>query len=667
MPIEEWLKQADRLYGSAVASMESPVLGIAMEPRHIAVDAGLLRQFIEAYAEPMRLSHSKQNIKTQIYPSLMTYMRLLLNIQPYQILVLSFFSTMEKNIVFSDFDLSYCDFRGCQFAEGRQAITFHNCSFNHAILRDCDLSRVRFEQCVLDHSDWRGARAGEAQLIYDGLHGMQIEGLLTHIADLERAKTYGIMPLGIMLNKPIQDVLYQKATPQSAIAIAERKLRRIDASCLHAYISDLHSGNVAANTSFNSYVADFYDMKKAGRGKHVVIADLSGMDFSEESIDAAGANFSSVIASGANFRGCHLQRSNWQGACLEGADFSHANLEASNLKEINGNYLKAISANLQGAMLQNARCERAVLIDANLCHAHAQHSHMAYADMAGAQVSHAYFDHIDAPYLTAVNANFSRANLLHANFSHADMRHVDWSWALLSRACLVQADCAGGIFTSATLEKVDASHADFSDSTMENANLEMSNLSHAILQRMQARYANFSGADLSYAECSESVLSYANFTKVCAEGMRCNDVLMDHFQGVEMILDHAVLRYINGEGMQLSYASLRSVEWMHSHLVNSDFSNANSERGVWCYNRMQRTNLSGFYAIGGKWRHNHCQRAKCDKMVVDHTTKLCANNWRDAEAAETIVKYQRQWHADHGCWRHWLVGWMCKKQQRTMV
>ena len=132
-------------------------------------------------------------------------------------------------------------------------------------------------------------------------------------------------------------------------------------------------------------------------------ADLSGLDFSGESLNGANlknANLTNTDLSGVDLRDANLSGANLTGANIMNADafnatFTRAQLVDANLRSLEAEYAHFNNANLRRADLSYGNFEHAHFIGTDLTGADLTHTWVRYGNFHGASLHHTTMDETD--------------------------------------------------------------------------------------------------------------------------------------------------------------------------------------------------------------------------------------------------------------------------------
>lgn len=248
------------------------------------------------------------------------------------------------------------------------------------------------------------------------------------------------------------------------------------------------------------------------RGQALGVAALLGIGavvffLSKGAINAQREGFSPIktVLELVNMSPCaDLQR-----ADLSGADLSASDLRCANLTEVNlgyGNPAKREgAASLIGADLRGADLTRAILSGAELRNAMLDYARLGNAELEHAQLSNA----------SATNANFGGANLCYANLRSANLMQ-----GRLSGATLYGANLSNANLKRVDLSDADLQGADLSGSDLGHSELGFANFSYTLLHRTNLQDADTVGAVFDFADFTDAHgLTQGQLDTACGQGV----------------------------------------------------------------------------------------------------------------------------------------------------
>ncbi len=199
-----------------------------------------------------------------------------------------------------------------------------------------------------------------------------------------------------------------------------------------------------------------------------------------------------------------LRRADLSGADLNGIDLRCADLAEANLGYANPAKREG-RANLIGADLRGADLTRAILSGAELRNAMLDYARLGNAELEHAQLSNA----------SATNANFGGANLCYANLRSANLMQ-----GRLSGATLYGANLSNANLKRVDLSDADLQGADLSGSDLGHSELGFANFSYTLLHRTNLQDADTVGAVFDFADFTDAHgLTQGQLDTACGQGV----------------------------------------------------------------------------------------------------------------------------------------------------
>jgi uncharacterized protein YjbI with pentapeptide repeats len=373
--------------------------------------------------------------------------------------------------------------------------------------------------------------------------------------ELERAAAQGadVTAMRALLDDP---------TVESRLVVAEQAL-------LNAYRNHAHRMHPAARAP---------EEASLWWRDRIAEAILAGQRI--DGTDLTGADLSGMDLRGGSFRDCYMEGCNLEGSDLSRVDLTGAVLARARLR----------GANLQGARLQGANLGGADLAD---------------ADFTGADLIRACLATASMPRTRFHRADLLKADLLEATFGETDFREARLREAIflqvdLTGCSFAGADLTQAVFLECRLDRADlsqcrAEHAALVKTSARQVNLRGATINHlrvvhgsdltgADLQQCKARQANlrgtpmtgaklsksdFDGADLSECDLRDGQLYLTTLRGGMAVRTDFTDAMMVSFNGMNAILQKAVIQGADLTGANLFRADLALVRGRAKSLTDA--------------------------------------------------------------------------------------------------